>query len=107
MVLWQRQLPVKPGVHRSTVGRWLQRPEAKDCRRLLATRSSRPHTYPSQLASEVVTRILELREQLDAISPPPSKPRTTDNKSRVLRLQARARLSHFSGNCPTIPTPHP
>ncbi len=54
----------KTGVHRSTIGRWLARPEAKDQRKLLPTRSSRPHSHPRTIAESVVKRILELRWQL-------------------------------------------
>lgn len=54
----------KTGVHRSTIGRWLQRPEASDKRKLLGTRPSRPYHCPFATSEPVVKRILELRWQL-------------------------------------------
>lgn len=54
----------KTGVHRSTIGRWLARPEANDQRKLLPTRSSRPRSHPATIPTTVIRRILELRWQL-------------------------------------------
>ncbi len=51
------------GVHRSTIGRWLKLPGAKDQRVTLVTRSSRPHFHPHQLTQAVAERIKELRHQ--------------------------------------------
>ncbi|AGL62509.1 hypothetical protein L336_0807 [Candidatus Saccharimonas aalborgensis] len=52
------------GVHRSTIWRWCQRPEAANRVKLLRTRSSRPHSHPKQLTEAVVRRVLELRWEL-------------------------------------------
>lgn len=52
------------GVHRSTIWRWCQHPDASNRVKLLRTRSSRPHSHPKQLTEAVVRRILELRWEL-------------------------------------------
>src|SRR5690606_5488189 len=54
---------LRAGVNRSTVYRWLQRAQAIDSRAYIATRSSRPHHHPCQLAQCIVERIVSLRAQ--------------------------------------------
>lgn len=52
------------GVHRTTIWRWTKHEDAHDGRMKLATRSSRPHSHPRQIADWIVRRILELRDTL-------------------------------------------
>lgn len=56
----------KTGVHRSTIGRWLKKSEqlALHGNAHVPTLSSRPHAHPRALASDVVARILALRQEL-------------------------------------------
>ena len=58
----------KYGVHRSTIGRWLER-ASDDHREFIRTRSSRPRYHPNQLDPEVVKRVVELRQELGRCAP--------------------------------------
>ncbi len=56
------QAATKYGVARSTIWKWLQK--SPHCNQPIFTISSAPHHHPNQLPSEVVARIVELREKL-------------------------------------------
>src|SRR3989338_9060261 len=74
-VVWRglshNQAALKYGVCRTTVWRWVRR--AKDLNingnSLIDTLPSRPLHHPSELAPEIVARIVELRQQLKRCSP--------------------------------------
>lgn len=52
------------GVHRTTVWRWCQHPDAHNRVKVLRTGSARPHSHPHAISATVVQRVLALREQL-------------------------------------------
>lgn len=50
------------GFNQSTIVRWVKQARLSN-RRIIATKSSRPHSHPKALSSAVVGRILELRSE--------------------------------------------
>lgn len=52
------------GVEPSTVSRWVRRDPTGGWR-VIPTLSSRPHSHPRQLSSDVITKILEIRHERD------------------------------------------
>lgn len=74
-VVWRdlscQQAALKYGVCRTTVWRWVRRAKNLNINgnSLIDTLPSRPKHHPSELAPEVVGRIVELREQLKRCSP--------------------------------------
>jgi len=58
----------KYGVHRSTIGRWVNRASA-DRKEHIRNLSSRPKSHPRQLNPAIVTRVIELRKEVNRCSP--------------------------------------
>ncbi len=66
--LTQAQAARKYGVHRATIGKWIQR-VSSDRKTYIDTVSSKPHTHPQQLSHEVVERIIQLRKETKRCAP--------------------------------------
>ncbi len=66
--LSQAEAARKYGVGRSAINKWIARAHP-DHRVFLETLPSRPHHHPSELPPEIVSRILELREELQRCAP--------------------------------------
>jgi transposase InsO family protein len=61
--LWTtRAVARHTGFNQSTIVRWVKETRLSN-RKIIATKSSRPHSHPKALASKVVGRILELRAE--------------------------------------------
>lgn len=58
----------KYGVHKSTVGRWLQR-ASNDHREFIHTLPSRPKSHPRQMDETIVNRVVELRKETGRCAP--------------------------------------
>lgn len=87
------------GYNQSTIARWVARAKMTN-RRVIATRSSRPHHHPRELCRKVVSRILALRRErnqcAEILHHRLSQERMEVSLSSVKRVLRRYGVSRYS-----------
>jgi len=58
----------KYGVHRATIGKWMDR-AGENKKEYIDTQTSRPHSHPNELSPELVDRVIQLRKETKRCAP--------------------------------------